>query len=648
MYIQVLPLKGLTKPLWYHSNNFQVTIGNVVLVPLQAQVIPAIIVQIKEQIELPYEIKEIISVEKFPDDIQYLNFIKQVAYYYQIKPLLLIKRFRKFIEQKNEASQELGPAIIDAKLTQLTTEQQKAYEQILPEIIDPKYKVTILHGVTGSGKTEVYRCLTETTLNLNKTVLLLLPEVSLAMQFEAIMRKKLPNNLVLGFHSATNAKQKKQLWQAVINNQSCLIIGVHLPILLPIGNLGLIIVDEEHETGYQEKKHPKINSKELSIMRAHAYKIPIVLGSATPSISSLYNLNRAEWQKADLTKRFNGAFPKIKLVQIGKDKKQPHFLITKDLASSIAKKLDQKEQIIIFLNRRGYSFFVQCFACKFIFNCSHCNVSLTLHKDNSLRCHYCDFKKILPDSCPECLSKKFIKKGIGTQQVVTILEKLFPNAKIDRADLDTTSKKKEWQKTVEKFTNGEIDILVGTQTITKGYHFPGVTLVGILWADINLHLPIFNAAENSLQQILQVAGRAGRQSQDSEVIVQTMSPHYIFNYLKEEAYLDFYENEIQKRAITNYPPHIRLIEIELRHQGEKLVEREIDHFYNELEKKSCEISNTIEILGPVKPVLSKLKNLHTRKIYLKSIDITSAIGLFKLIDQSVYKSQIFFTPNPLY
>jgi len=651
IYLKVLPLKGLTKALWYQTTQLQIKIGMVVIVPLQKQEIPAIVIEIAPQLNLPYEVKAIISLEHFPDDQNFLKFIEQVATYYQVAPLVLIKRFRKFIEQKHEASSvEIALKSHDIKQVTLSHDQENACKQILPAIMNQKYQVTILHGVTGSGKTEVYKKLISETLAQNKSAILLLPEVSLASQFEEIFKKSFANNIVFGFHSLISAKNKKLLWQALLANQSCLIIGVHLPTLLPIANLGLIIVDEEHETGYQEKKHPKLNSKELAILRANLYKIPIVLGSATPSISSLHNLNRAEWQIVNLPKRFTGAFPTIKLVTIGKDgkdQKQPHFLISRELANSIQKKLHLKEQIIIFLNRRGYSFFVQCQMCKLIFYCPNCSVSLTLHKDESLRCHYCEYKTIMPTACTSCPSKHFIKKGVGTQQIVTVLQKLFPSAKIERADLDTTSQKKSWQETVQKFTNQEIDILVGTQTITKGYHFPGVTLVGILWADINLHLPVFNAAEVALQQILQVAGRAGRQSKTSEVIVQTITSHPIFNYLQEEQYLDFYKAEIIKRQITNYPPITRFVEIELTHPIEKLVEKEINSLYQELEKNGAQISNTIEILGPVKPVVSKLKNWHTRKIYLKSPSIINLISLFNTVDQTNYKSKIFFTPNPL-
>jgi len=319
--------------------------------------------------------------------------------------------------------------------------------------------------------------------------------------------------------------------------------------ILPIANLGLVIVDEEHESGYQEKKHPKINTKDAAIIRSNMTGCPIILGSATPSISSLFNVKTKKWKFFQLKKRFAGTFPKIRTVFLNTKKFRKNFWISKELEDAIREKIASKEQVIIFLNRRGFSFFVQCKNCSFIFQCQNCSVSLTLHKDKRLTCHYCQYAIFQPERCPECKKheKQFIKKGIGTQQVVTIIEELFPAAKIARADLDTTIRKKLWSQTIHDFEQGNIDILVGTQTITKGFHFPNVTLVGILWADLNLHFPIFNATETTLQQLIQVAGRAGRQHNESEVIVQTMSNHPVFNYLNETDYLKFYSSEIEKK-----------------------------------------------------------------------------------------------------
>ncbi len=606
------------------------------------------VIQTCTNIKLPYEVRPINSIEHFPQDQQYLEFIKTVAQYHQIDQLSLIRRFRKYIEQANQS--ESKPITPDANVTQLnklSITQQAVYDLISQDLITPKYRATVLHGVTGSGKTEVYKHLIDSALKKHKTVLMLLPEVALAMQFESIMRYNFSDQ-TFGLHSASTTKQKRQLWQAVLNQSPILIIGVHIPVLLPISNLGLIIVDEEHEAGYQEKKTPHLNSKEIAILRANKYQVPIVLGSATPAISTLHNLQRPNWQLAQMTTRFAGAFPTVQVIKLGQDQKQPHFLISNSLSNAIQDRLSRGEQAIIFLNRRGYCFFVQCKPCKFIFYCNNCSVSLTLHKDDSLRCHYCDYRMMLPENCPKCLiSKTFLKQGIGTQQIVSVLERLFPAARIARADLDSTKQKNIWQRTVQDFQERKLDLLVGTQTITKGYHFPGVTLVGILWADLNLHLPLYNAAETTLQQIIQVAGRAGRQSSSSTVIVQTTIDHPIFNYLNEVDYLRFYQTEIQNRAKTNYPPIIRMAELELVNQDESQLELDCHAIFEILLQQQSDIAPDTLILGPVTPIVSKLNNWHIRQIYLKSPRFNQIVDLFQLIRQTSWQSQIHFIPNPL-
>jgi len=358
-------------------------------------------------------------------------------------------------------------------------------------------------------------------------------------------------------------------------------------------------------------------------------------------------VKKNNWSFFQLKKRFSGNFPIIKTVYLSEKKFRRNFWISEKLEDAIKNRLTKREQVIIFLNRRGFSFFVQCKQCSFIFECPNCSVSLTLHKNGILTCHYCAYAIEQPNSCPECKKEKLIKKGIGTQQVVTILEKIFPYARIGRADLDTSSKKKLWQKTMQDFESGCIDILVGTQTIAKGFHFPKVTLVGILWADLNLHFPIFNATETTLQQLIQVAGRAGRNQEKSEVIVQTMSIHKVFDYLNETNYLQFYANEVEKRKELGYPPFRRLVEIELKHTNEQIIEKEAAKLavaFMSLAKKN---TFPIQVLGPAKPPVSKIKQTHMRKIYLKGENIKQIAHVFQHADVSKYSSNIFFTPNPL-
>jgi len=505
-----------------------------------------------------------------------------------------------------------------------------------------------LHGVTGSGKTECYKRLFIHALNAGKSALLLLPEVTLAIAFESRLKKEMPEMAIYGFHSGKTPKEKAEMWNNLKSGMPMLLIGVHLPILLPIPNLGIIVVDEEHEVGYQEKKHPKINSKEAALMRAQHAQIPIVLGSATPSVSTLYNVKTKKWAFFQLKKRFSGTLPVVKTVFLTEKKgNRREFWISKELEAAIRDRLAKKEQTIIFINRRGMSFFVQCKECSFIFVCKQCSVSLTLHDDNRLVCHYCGEHTVISDVCPGCkVHDQFLKKGIGTQKVVAILQKMFPQARIERADLDVTAKKKVWQKTITQMHSGEIDILVGTQTITKGFHFPLVTLVGVLWADLHLHFPVYNAAETALQQLIQVAGRAGRECDQGMVIIQAMADHELFNYLNEVDYLGFYAHEIEMRECLQYPPCARLVEIELKHVNEIIIEKEAAVLVSAL----CAIVENekldVQVLGPSRPSVAKIKNIHSRKIYFKGKDFSVLSRLFELVDKKKYSSSIYFTPNP--
>lgn len=392
---------------------------------------------------------------------------------------------------------------------------------------------------------------------------------------------------------------------------------------------------------FRKKKHPKFNTKDSALMRALMCKIPILLGSATPSIQTLHNVQTRKWKFFQLKKRFAGAFPSIEFVYLADKKERKSFWISTQLYAALKNNLQKKEQSIIFLNRRGMGFFVQCKACSFVFMCASCSVSLTPHKDDVLKCHYCSFQQQKPKTCGKCSSEELISKGIGTQQVVTILERMFPQARIARADLDSTVDRKLWTHVMDGFERGDIDILVGTQTITKGYHFPNVTLVGILWADVNLNFPLYNAQETTLQQIIQVAGRAGRQHAGSKVIVQSLGCHELFKFVNEVDYPVFYEHEIAKRKELSYPPTKRLAEIEVKHKNEQIVEKEASRLAFEL------MSNPdIKVLGPAQPPVAKIKELFSRKIYIKADNFAAINKALDTINPKYYKVKIYFTPNP--
>jgi len=631
---------------WQHA----IVPGVLVEVPLKQRVVPAVIESIADQKQkYNFELKSIISIFPFPQDEKYFLFISKVAHYYQIDHLFLQRRLQMFLAEQDDSLLYL----IDKHEKQkdeiiFTEEQKKVLNVMVPYVQNQKHDVFLLHGVTGSGKTEVYKKLVQEALLQNKAVMLLYPEVTLALRFQEIFSQAFQSIPVIGFHSASKAKQKKLLWQLLLEQKPVIIIGVHLPVLLPVPHLGLIIIDEEHDHGYQEKKHPKINSKDMAILKASCMGIPIVLGSATPSLSSLWNIEKKGWKFLQMKQRFSGTFPKIKTVSLQKGQKRKYGWIHDELYDAISDRLEKKEQTIIFLNRRGYSFFVQC-SCSFVFECHQCSVSLTLHQDNFLLCHYCGFKQSLPYQCPSCkqYEDQFIKKGIGTQQVVAMLQKFFPAARIERADLDTTSKKRTWAHTVEDMYTGEIDILVGTQSITKGYHFPKVTLVGVLWADLNLHFPIYNASENTLQQLIQVSGRAGRQSDESLVIIQAFDQHPIFNFLDEINYLQFYAYEIENRSALEYPPCGHIAEIEFRCEDELTMQKEgiaLVKFFKEL---ALEKDFKVEVLGPVPALVHRVKKVYFQKIVLKSQSRQQLINLFHQARQLRLVSSLAFTIDPI-
>jgi primosomal protein N' (replication factor Y) (superfamily II helicase) len=655
MFAQVRVLSGLDKPLTYkispdHDPN--ILVGKFVRVPLRNRTVVGIVEAILEQPDGNFTVKPIIGVEPFPDDPHYRQFLTKLVHYYQINAYTLLARLKKFMASKQT------PIFVEAELQQsdvqhimLTVEQQTVCDFLKPKIQTPEFTPTLLHGVTGSGKTEIYKQLLCHTLAQEKSVLFLLPEVSLAMQFFSLLNQQLGNQIPLfSFHSATKPSQKKILWQQLVSGNPVVIIGVHQPVLLPIKNLGCIIIDEEHDPGYQEKKHPKLNSKEVALLRAQQYNIPIVLGSATPSISSLYNVEKRGWHFFQLRHRFGGIFPAIEIISLGKREKQrSNFWITKELEDALCHCLKRKQQAILFINRRGFSFFVQCKKCSTIITCQHCSVSLTLHEHTILSCHYCGFSMPKPTQCLSCHApeKELLHKGLGTQQVVSIVRKLFPTARVARADLDVSINKKLWQQTMQHFKEGHIDILVGTQTITKGYHIPNVTLVGVLWADLAINFPIYNAAETALQQLIQVAGRAGRGGLESRVIVQTMVEHPIFSYITELDYVKFYQHELENRLLVRYPPAVRLAEIELKNSNETTIEQEAQEIAQQLLAEISLKKLPVTLLGPAKPPVHKIKNEHSRKLYLKGPSVYSLSELFSFVEKNKFYSRIFFTPNPL-
>lgn len=659
MFAQVLLLSGWREPLWYKiplTLIDKIKVGSFVEVPLRTQKIPALVKRIELDPALPFkEIKEIAHFFPLPGDELYHGFINKIADFFFINPTNLHHRIVGHLQASPEDTEDeiAKPSQSCEKIT-LSDEQQLALDTILPSLENQSNQSFLLHGVTGSGKTEIYKKLIEKNFELKKSTLCLFPEVTLALQFEAIFKSQLScASSVFSFHSSTKVSDKKMLWQQLLTNKQVIIIGVHLPVLLPISNLGLIIIDEEHERGFQEKRHPKINSKEMALWRAQIYQCPIVLGSATPSLSTLQRVENNQIIKCTLNKRFKGKFPTIIKASLKENsRKRGSFWITRELELAIKKRLENKEQIILYLNRRGYSFSAQCNECGNFVNCTECSVTLTPHEKNIdsfyLSCHYCGFSCPVPTICPTCKKseKPLLMKGIGTQQLATIIKKMFPAASIARADLDSTKKKREWLEQARQFKNGEIDILIGTQLITKGYHFPKVTLVGVIWADLGLSIPDYHTRETVLQKLIQVAGRAGREHESSEVIIQSMSDDELFSYISEERYPDFCIKELEARRELSYPPFGRLVQIEFINKNELKLNHEISMYKNMLQKVIQENNLPIRQLGPVEPIIKKIAGIETRHLFLRCATYNH---IQKLIHHcpwpKSFSSSIFVTPS---
>jgi primosomal protein N' (replication factor Y) (superfamily II helicase) len=659
-FVLVKLIKGWTESLWYEipkSLETTIKVGLIVEVPLRNKFSFAVVIKLSRVLpsSVKFKLKAVSSIAKYPDDKNFKGFIESVARFYFVAKEKLHRRMLSFLEssRKEDEITFFDKPGSSSNLPTLTDEQLHALDSIEPLIKNNKFKPFLLHGVTGSGKTEIYKRLIVSALNEGKASIMLFPEVSLCARFYSILRAGLPEEIkIFKFDSASAVYEKRALWQMLMSGGPCLILGVHLPVLLPVKNLGLIIVDEEHESGYEEKKFPRLNSKEVAVLRAKHYGIPIVLGSATPSVASLSRVETMGWQKLTLSKRFKGFFPEVVVVSLSKkrNKKRESFWISDELKLAIKERLSRSEQTIIFMNRRGHSFFVQCGGCGFVFECENCSVSRTLHKDSSkewLCCHYCDSRKEIPPNCPDCEVKadKFIRKGVGTQKIVSLLEEMFPDARIARADMDTTSKKKHWEETAENFYHGKIDIMVGTKTITKGYHFPKVTLVGVIWGDLDLNFPSYNARESAIQQLIQVAGRAGRSTlKNSQVIVQVLKEHPVFEYLSEEKYLDFCKTEFEARKMCGYPPFGRLLRIEIKSKTETLLDEESEKvskiLFESMEKQGLKLS----VLGPAKPPVFKLQGVHVRHILIKADSFDSIHKLLNGLNDIPFYSSITFNP----
>lgn len=491
-------------------------------------------------------------------------------------------------------------------------------------------QTVLLHGITGSGKTEIYIRLIQEVLQSGSQVLLLLPEIALTTQIVTRLQKVFGNKMGV-YHSKFSDNERVEVWHGVLTGKYSFVVGVRSSVFLPFDSLGLVIVDEEHEASYKQyDPAPRFQARDAAIMLAWLHQAKILLGSATPSFESFYNARTNKYGYVYLDRRFGEALlPDFILSDVLVDQKKNLLKLdfTRIFREKVQEALNNQEQVLIFQNRRGYAPYISCDECGWIPGCEQCDVSLTYHQfKEEMRCHYCGFKEKVPLSCPACGSNKLNSVGQGTERIEESLSLLFPEARVARMDLDTTRSKYGYQRILEDFGAGNIDILVGTQMITKGLDFDKVTVVGIVDADRILYFPDFRAGERAFQQITQVAGRAGRRKEQGKVVIQTRRPdNPIFQKIIHGDYQQFYLEEMADRQRFFYPPFVKLIKITVKHKEPLLAEKAARHLTN--------LINVIAVkkivLGPEKSLVGKVKNQYLYEILVKVEKQGNAQAVFK-------------------
>ena len=481
----------------------------------------------------------------------------------------------------------------------------------------------LLQGVTASGKTEIYIELINQYLKKGKQVLYLLPEIALTIHIINRLKKHFGKNLSV-YHSKYNTNERVEVWNNVLNNhpKAQLVVGVRSSVYLPFKNLGLVVIDEEHDSSYRQfEPAPRLQARDSAIMLANIFKAKTLLGTATPSIESMYNVKVSKYGFIYLSKRYANYLPPIiELIDI-KDKqhrKRMNGHFSDVLIEEITSTLSQGRQVLLFQNRRGYAPIVQCMHCGTVPQCPHCDVSLTFHhSSNQLRCHYCGYAIPMIKTCIACGNVDLNTKGFGTEQISKELEMLFPQAAIDRMDQDTTNGKYGYEKILTKFEQQETQILVGTQMISKGLDFENIGLVGVMNADALIHSPDYRAYERSFQLLLQVSGRAGRSAQRGKVLIQTYNPqHPVIQQVLQNDFKGMYQNQIEERQSFSYPPFVQMIKITLKHTNFNRTNEGAEWFANAL-KEAFASKKGIEILGPEFPLISRIRNEYMKDVLVK-------------------------------
>jgi primosomal protein N' (replication factor Y) len=500
----------------------------------------------------------------------------------------------------------------------LNPAQAAAYEQIRCAVLKRQFHTFLLHGVTGSGKTEVYLNCIEAVMAAGRGALLLVPEIALTPQMAGQFFSRFGDRVAI-LHSAFTDVERSEQWRRIRSGAASVVVGTRSGVFAPVRNLGLIVVDEEHDGSYKQEETPRYNGRDVAIVRAQHAAACVVLGSATPSLESRYNAEKGKYTLLELPGRIEARpMPTVELIDMRQEfletRKQATF--SRKLMEAIGQRLENGEQTIVLLNRRGFSSFVACRACGERVNCINCSLTLTYHKrDRRLLCHYCGYAEKVPSCCPKCQSEHIYFLGLGSERVEEELHQAFPTARIARLDRDTVTGKRQYETILNDFREGNYDLLVGTQMIAKGHDIPNVTLVGVVSADIGLGMPDFRAAERSFQLLTQVAGRAGRGSVPGIVLVQTINPdHYAVRLAAAQDYQAFYEKELHFRRMMHYPPFSAMANVLVRSEKKEMAMR----MSSELGHKLLPAPEKIKVMGPAEAPVPRLKNEYRYQFLIKA------------------------------
>ena len=511
----------------------------------------------------------------------------------------------------------------------------------------------LLHGVTGSGKTEMYMGMLETVLKAGKQVIVLIPEI--ALTFQTVMRfYGRFGEKVSVIHSKMSAGERYDQMERAKKGEISVMIGPRSAVFTPFSDLGMIIIDEEHEGSYKSETTPKYHAREVAKKRCEMSGAVLVLGSATPSVESYFKASCGEYRLLKLQNRVNEQkLADVQVVDLRQELKEGNrSVISRTLKAQMQNALEKNQQIMLFLNRRGHTGFISCRSCGHVLKCPHCDVSLTFHRDGKMRCHYCGYEQANVKTCPECGSPYIGGFRAGTQQIEEVVRKEFPQARILRMDLDTTRKKGSYEAILESFAKKEADILIGTQMIVKGHDFPAVTLVGVLLADLSLHTSDYMAAERTFQLLTQAVGRAGRGNVPGNAVIQTYQPeHYAVREAAAQNYQSFYELEIAYRDLMSYPPMSGMLAMLLQSEDEALLEVEAEKIKTGILEMDIPL---LRVTGPTPAAISKLSDIYRRVIYLKHEDMKKLYRVREMIDEAVKNEtikkeiRVEFDENPLY